>query len=493
MYRNARSSISHVNGFGLKAFSEDELDSIHFATLELLEVTGIKVESEEAVSLFAEAGAKVDRDKGYPVVKIPSYVVEDCLRSAPRKAVYYGRLPEYDYVAEPNRTGYSTFGECIQVIDPHTRKLRKSRNEDLASFVRLCDYYDEINVMVRPLGSTEKPPEAQPLYNLFAMLQNTNKHILIGAHQGRNVDRLIEMAALSVGGKDNFLKRPHFTLFVCPTTPLILGKECCEMAIRAARSGIGIAIIPMALAGATSAVTLAGTLVGHNAEVLSTIILAQLARKGTPCTYCSMSTIMDLKNVVGAVGTPEHGLLGAAAVKLAQYYKLPSLIGGGISDSKIPDAQAGYEYAMNSLLGSLAGGNVIYGAGALELGLTIDYAKLVMDVEVIRFIKRIVQGLVISDEEIAMEVIHEVGPAGEFISSEHTFKHMKEQSHAKVFDRRNRTAWQDDGAKDATERAYEEALSVLEKHKVAELPEGALEKMEQVISDFEEESGITKK
>ncbi|HHX76835.1 MAG TPA: Trimethylamine methyltransferase MttB, partial [Firmicutes bacterium] len=170
-----------------------------------------------------------------------------------------------------------------------------------------------------------------------------------------------------------------------------------------------------------------------------------------------------------------------------RFYGLPSLVGGGVSDSKIPDAQAGYEYAMNALLGSLAGGNVIYGAGALEMGLTIDFAKLVMDVEMIRYIKKILEGFSITDETVALEVAREVGPAGEFISSEHTFKHMRQQSQTRVFDRRNRSAWEKDGQKDLTERAYEEARTVLNKHKPHSLPDRTVQEMKRIISKFESE------
>lgn len=491
MLRNTRSGIAHLKGFRLTALSQDQLDSIHYATLELLQITGIKVESEEAVRVFCEAGASVDRREGYANVKIPSYMVEECIRWAPRNTVYHGRLPAYDFLAEPDRVGHSTFGECIQVIDPYSRQLRKSRNEDLGLFCRLCDYYDELSVMVRPLGSTDKPGDTQALHNLNIMLQNTAKHVLIGAHKRHNVSKMVEIAALSAGGLECFKKRPHVTIFVCPTSPLTLGKDCCEIAMETAHLGLGLAIIPMALAGATSTATLAGTLVGHNAEALSALVLAQLVRKGTPCTYCSMSTIMDLKNMVGAVGAPEHGMLGVGAVKLAQYYRLPSLIGGGISDSKLPDAQSGYEYAMNALLGSLANGNVIYGAGALEMGLTIDFAKLVMDVEMIRYIRKIIEGFSITDEEMALDLIHEVGPAGEFLSSEHTFKHMRQQSRGGIFDRRNRSAWEKDGEKDMTERAYEEARAVLEKHKPQPLPGGAVQEINRVILEFERELKLT--
>lgn len=487
MTRQMRSGIYHLGGFGLHVLSADQLDTIHYATLEVFKNTGIRVECEEAVKVFQEAGSVVERRDGHAIVKIPPYVVEDCIRWAPSRITYYGRTPEYDFAAEPNRVGHSTFGECVQIIDPKTRKVRKSLKEDLAMFCRLCDSYDEISVMVRALCSTDKPPDTQALHNLEAIVSNTAKHVLIGAHKSRNVSKMMQIAASSAGGMSFFNKRPHLTIFVCPITPLTMGKECCEITMETARLGLGLAVIPMALSGATSAVTLAGTLITHNVETLSAIILAQLVNRGTPCTYCSMSTIMDLKKMVGAVGTPEHGILSAGAIKLAQYYQLPSLVGGGISDSKAPDAQAGYEFAMNSLIGSLAGGNVVYGAGALELGLTIDFAKLVMDADAIANIRRVCQGISITDEQMAVDLINEVGPAGEFMSARHTFEHMREQSHPGIFNRDNRSIWEAAGKKDATERAYEKAMAVLAEHQPEALPGGAAEEIAQIIADFEKE------
>ena len=486
-----RTGINQLAGFGLNVLTDEQLDTIHFASLKVFKDTGLKVECEEAVNIFQEAGATVEWRSGHAIVKIPPHVVEDCIRWAPAVTTYYGRLPEKDFNADLNRVGHSTFGECVQVIDPETRKIRKSLKADLARYIKLCDYYDEISVMARPLCSTDKPAETQPLHNLDAIVNNTSKHVLIGPHAGRNVEKLMQIAAASVGGVEQFKKRPSVTMFVCPITPLTMGKECCEITIETARLGLGLAVIPMALAGATSAVTLAGTLITHNVETLSAIILAQLVRKGTPCTYCSMSTIMDLKKMVGACGPPEHGMLSAGAIKLAQYYQLPSLVGGGISDSKVPDAQVGYEYAMNCLLGSLAGGNVVYGAGALESGLTIDFAKLVMDVDMIAYTNRILKGFSITDDQMALGLIDQVGPGGEFMSAPQTFEHMREQSSPRVFHRSNRSAWEADGHKDAAERAYEEAAAVLNRHKPAELPSGAAEEITLIIAEFEKELGLT--
>lgn len=482
--------MNNAAGVGLKILSRDQLDTIHFATLEVFKNTGIKVECEEAVKVFREAGAEVEYRDGHANVKIPPHVVEQCIGWAPARTTYYGRIPEYDFSAEPHRVGHSTFGECVQVIDPETRKIRKSVKDDLAKFCRLCDYYDEISVMVRALCSTDKSPDTQPLHNLEAIVHNTGKHVLIGAHKGRNVEKMMQIAAASAGGIEAFKKRPHLTIFVCPITPLTMGKECCEITMEVARLGLGLAIIPMALAGATSAVTMAGTLVTHNVETLSALILAQLTRKGTPVTYCSMSTIMDLKKMVGAVGNPEHGLLSAGAIKLAQYYRLPSLVGGGISDSMLPDAQCGYEYAQNSLLGSLAGGNIVYGAGALEMGLTIDFAKLVLDVDMIANIQKVLDGYILTDEQLSLDLINQVGPSGEFMSAPQTFEYMREQSHPRIFSRQNRSAWVAGGAKDAAERAYEEAKAVIGSHKPSPLPEGAAAEIEQIIADFEKDLGI---
>lgn len=488
----SKSVFDILQGFSLKSFQRNQIERLHLATLEVLQNTGVKVESKEAAEIFSDAGAFVQQVSNYYIVKIPSYIVEDCIRWAARPGVFFGRVLEDDFIAEPNRVGFATFGECIQVIDPITRKVRKSTKKDCGDISLICDYYDEISVMERPCCSSDTHPETQPLHNLEAIVTNTSKPVFIAAVNARNCAKMVEMAAACVEGMENFRKRPFLNIFVCPTSPLTLVKNCCEVILEAAKQGAGIAIIPMALSGATSAATLAGTLVTHNAEVLSALVLAQLTAKGARCVYCSVSTIMDLKLMVGAVGAPEQGLISVGAAKLAEYYRLPSWIGGGVSDSKIPDAQAAYEFTLNALTGALSGANIVYGAGVLESGLTQDYAKLVMDIETIKYIKRILGGVEINDETLALDIIHQVGPGGEFLTHEHTFHHMREQSQPILFNRKSRDAWIMNGGKDLTERAYEEALYIIEHHKAKSLSNGAIETMKNIIKDYEEELGLKK-
>jgi trimethylamine---corrinoid protein Co-methyltransferase len=197
--------------------------------------------------------------------------------------------------------------------------------------------------------------------------------------------------------------------------------------------------------------------------------------------------------VDASLGAPEMALLSAGSACLARYYGLPSLICGGLTDSKLPDPQTGYEFSYGAMLCALARGNFISGAGVLEQGLTFDYAKLLMDIEMARSISKVVAGIEISPESLALEAIHQVGPAGEFLTHRHTFQNMRSQSTTVNFDRKKRQAWLDAGGKDLAEKAYEEARSIVENHKPLPLPPGAAENMADIITHYEKELGIKTK
>jgi len=289
-------------------------------------------------------------------------------------------------------------------------------------------------------------------------------------------------------------KRPIFSVNVCPMSPLTLPTDVCDVIIEAARLGVGVMIMPMSLSGGTSSATLAGTLVTHNAEVLGSIVLAQLAKKGLPCTYGSTSTILDLRFGTSAIGAPEYGMINAALAKLAQYYRLPSFVGGGASDSKVPDIQSGYEFTLSATMSALAGANIVFGCGVLEQGLTIDYAKIIMDAEMIRMIQIAISGIEITDEKLAIDVIDEVGPGGAYITHEHSLHSMRSQSRAKLFDRRSRTDWlEKTEGKSILERAYQTAIDIIQNHNPYPLPNAAPREMNKIIREFEKELKSGKK
>lgn len=483
--RHNRTGIHAAQGFGLNGFIPEALDSMHWATLSIFEKTGIRVESAKAAEILAGTGAMVSPDKGRYRVRFKPFQVEEALRKSPSAVTYYGRIPEHDFIAEPNRVGFAQFGECINVIDPRTRQIRPSVKADCRDTALLADALEEIVIMERSVCPGDMPSASQPVHNLAAMMEGTSKHIVLGTDGRRNLETMLELGFLASGGREEFRQRPLFTATVCPTSPLTLVDSCCDSIMAAAGHGIGILIISMCLSGGTSPASLAGTIVQHNVEVLSALILAQAVKPGTPCTYGSCTSIMDMKTAVSAVGAPEYGILNAGIAHMARYYHLPSLVGGGLSDSKLPDAQVGYEFAINALTSALAGANIVYGSGGLEMCLTFDYAKLLMDHECMKNIRRTLAGVVVDDENLAVEVIEAVGPGNTYLTHAHTFERARSQSRGDLFDRKTRDKWIADGEKTAADRAYEAALTILDTHEPAPLPKGAKDEMDRVVADYD--------
>lgn len=327
MKRNLHAGKRQSGGLGLKIFTDDELDEIHLATLEVLQNTGLFIEGEEALDILDGGGAIVDRKNN--VVKFPPYLVEDAIRSAPSKLLLAGRNPKNDFVMESNRVGFTNFGEGVFVIDPYNGKLRETTKADVADSAKIVDYLSELDVYERAVGASDVPMETVQLHNAEAWLANTSKHGFMGSGNGFLTKKLIKMASAIVGGEDRLREQPIISFVTCPISPLQLISDCCEIIIESARSGMAVNILSMAMAGGSSPVTLAGTLVNHNAEVLGGIVLNQLTCKGSPVIYGSSTTAMDLRLASAAVGSPECALINAAVAQLSIYYLLPSWVAGG--------------------------------------------------------------------------------------------------------------------------------------------------------------------
>lgn len=314
-------------GFSLNIFSDDELYEIHLATLEVLQKTGIFVEDQEALDIFDGGGAVVDPEN--KMVKIPPYLVEDAVRSAPPKLNLAGRNAKNDIVLESNRVGFTNFGEGVQMIDPYTGKVRPSVKADVEATALMVDYLSDVDVYERAVGAHDVPGVVGQLHCAEAWMPNTSKHGFMGPFDGRQLKKIVEMAAAIVGGKEKLRERPIVSFITCPVSPLKLVKDCCEVIIEAARVGMVINILSMAMAGGSSPVTLAGTLVTHNAEVLAGVVLNQLTCKGAPVIYGSSTTAMDLRLATASVGSPECAMINAAVAQMARYYLLPSWVAGG--------------------------------------------------------------------------------------------------------------------------------------------------------------------
>jgi len=316
-----------TTGWGLKTFTRDALDKIHVATLDVLQTTGVSVDCDEALDILKRGGCWVN--KKTRVVRFPSHIVMETLRTCPSHVLLAGRDPTHDFMMGGREVGFSPFGTGVLVVDPETGELRESTKEDGAKTALMSDALDNVDVGGAAVAARDKPDSSYDLHMVEASFTYCSKHVHSDAEDGDRAVKMIEMAAAIVGGTEELKRRPIFSLCICPTSPLQLIRAAAEVVIQAARHWIPINVLSMAMAGASSPISLSGTLVTHNAEVLAGIILAQVTNPGIPVWYGCSTTTFDMRRGTATVGAPELGMISAAAAELANYYNLPSYVAGG--------------------------------------------------------------------------------------------------------------------------------------------------------------------
>ena len=303
MKRNLQAGVRRNAALRLEVFTDADLDDIHRATLEVLERTGVFVESDEALDVFCDGGCRVDREAH--IVKIPPYIVEDAIRSAPSTVRLCGRVPENDVVLEGGRVGFTNFSAGIMVIDPRTDEYRHSTVQDVADLARMTDYLSEIDTYEHAVEGRDGPEETLAVRDTAVALKNTTKCVGTGPCRPTTSTPSCAWARPSPVARTRLRERPLVYFCECPVSPLKITRDAAEVIMGAARHGIPNNVISMAMSGASSPVTLAGTLVTHNSEVLASITLAQLTERGAPSIYGSSTTAIDLRLAAASVGSPE--------------------------------------------------------------------------------------------------------------------------------------------------------------------------------------------
>ncbi|MDH5437997.1 MAG: trimethylamine methyltransferase family protein [Candidatus Bathyarchaeota archaeon] len=475
-----------IRGGQLRILTSDELCEIHLATLEILERVGVKVSEQKALRMLGEAGAHIDvKEK---IARIPEYLVEDAIKKAPSGFTLFGRDSKYKLRLQDRRVYFSMGGQSVNVLDLETGKRRASTLKDCEDFCRLADALENIHhassSVVRP---RDVPDSVAHVYELLAGFRNTTKTV-DGEIYGQDVAMdSIRMASVVAGGEEELKKRPLLLGFHNPVSPLQLSEKLMEGLMVYAKYKQPILIAPEAQAGATAPVTLAGLLAQQNAEVLSGIVVAELVNPGAPVLYGTVSTIMDMKTGNLAYGAIEAGLINVVTGQLAHYYGLPSRGTGGGTESKIPDIQAGFEKAMTLMMAALAGINFIYNAaGTLESTLTASYEQAVIDNEICGMVSRALRGVEISDETLAIDVIEDVGPGGQYLDQRHTLEYLKREHYLpKIINRERMERWERAGSKDLREVAREEAKRILKEHRPEPLDRGVEEDLKKIVKEVE--------
>ncbi|MGI6317707.1 MAG: trimethylamine methyltransferase family protein [Dethiobacteria bacterium] len=475
--------ITGAVGGSYKPLTDDNIRAIHEMTLRIMEGTGIKVPNEQALKIFDEHGARVDYET--QIVKIPPSMVEEAIDKTPARVVLCGRQEEHDLVLEGARTYLGTGGTVLNCLDLETGERRPTTLEDVGKFALMTDVLDNVSFFVINVYPNELPVEEVDVNRFFHSLANTSKHVMGGIYTMDGLRRVVKMAEELAGGARQLRERPFISFITCVMSPLLLNDSYTDFLIEAARLGIPLTTPAEPLAGATSPCTLAGTIATNNIETLTGVILAQLVNPGTPVIYGSVATNMDMKSGSYLAGSIESGLINAGLAQMAQFYRIPFYATAGMSDSKLPDCQAGYEKAATMMVAVLAGANFIHdAAGILEFCTTASYEQMVIDNEIIGICLRAARGIEVDEDTLAEEVIRRVGPGGNYIAEDHTIRHFqKEFFYPLVADRQPRSSWEKEGSLDTRARARLMARELLETHRPLPLPQRALEK---VLQDFKD-------
>jgi trimethylamine--corrinoid protein Co-methyltransferase len=447
-----------------KPLTDEEVEQIHEASLEVLERTGVHVEESEALRLFQETGASVEENR----VRLPRSLVEDAIDKAPSSVLLAGRDPEQDLILEDARVHIGTGGAALQVLDLDTGEIRKAVLDDVSDMARIVDALDNIHFFLIPIYPTDLPEDQVEINKYYASLANTTKHVQAGIYTQRGIRDVVAMCEEIAGGAEALRARP-FVSFITSwmVSPLKFATDVTALLIETCRQGIPVVLSAAPMAGSTSPVTLAGTLVQLNAEQLSGLTLTQLVKPGTPVIMGPIPATADMRSGKYLGGSVELGVSNAAITQLAHRYRVPIYNSAGMTDSKLPDIQAGIEKAQSAIQVALAGTNFIHhAAGMLEDMSTIAYEQFVIDNEMLGMAMRAVRGIDVSDESLAVNVIDRVGPGGHYLADEHTLRYMRTEHYypSDVFDRQGRDEWEADGAVDAWLRAKEAARKILTTH-----------------------------
>jgi len=441
--------------------TQEQVERVHDASLEILENVGLLVRFKPAREIFEKHGCKVDSEKN--MVRFPRAVVEKYRVMMPPTFTFYGRDPKYDRTIPQDGPVIVTGSSAPDIIDPVTGRERRAVSGDIALIAHLINELPAYDVFSISVLADDAPMDQFTIWRLYPALKYCLKPIRISTKDFADAQQIMQMVYLVAGSEEAYREHPFITHHYCPVvSPLTMDHLSTEMIIYFSEQGLPVypSIVPNA--GLTSPMSLAGTLAQGNAEFLAAAVLMQMVREGTPLIYASLPTVADMRTGAYASGGIECGMLHMACAQMAHFYNVPC--GGyvGLTNSKVNDAQAGYETGMSTVAGVLAGMDMLNMGGLIEALKTFDFAKAVIDDEVAQMLKRLKRGLEFNEENLALDIIGKIGPGGSFIVEPHTIKRMKTAGLlTKLSDRDSRITWEKKGSLDIQAHAMKRVREIL--------------------------------
>ena len=477
------------NSHGSQIFSDEQLSEIHRASLEILGRTGVRVHDSEVCDLLSDAGCSVsDGD----LVKFPAAVVEEALSQAPSSVTLYSRDGKPSVCMEERRTFFGTGSDLLNTLDLETGQRRLSLLSDVRDTARLADSLENIDFVMTMALPSELEPATSDRHSFMTMITNTSKPVVFTAWDETGLADIIAMSETVVGGAAELTAKPFLLAYLEPTSPLQHSHEVMRKLLMMTDKRLPIVYAPGGTDGASAPVTGAGSLAIANAEILSGLTIAQLNQPGTPVVYGSGSGPLDMQTTTVPYSSPEHLLHCRVMAELGQrLYHLPTWGFSGCSDSKLPDIQAGIESSLWILWTALSGNNLVHDIGYLESGLTCSYEMVVICNEIIGFVRRLLGGIELTPETLALDVIDQVGPGGDYLSTDHTLRHFRECWYPNIIDRDSYHSWTAAGRPIAIEKARQVARDTIANYVPEQLPQSVLEKLHGIVAAADKRAGIS--
>lgn len=472
----------------VRVLSDQEIQQIHDASLTILRDTGVMVHHDEVLQLLGEAGAQVDRNRR--IARLPERLVMDSTARAGKSYVLHGRAA--------GCTARLGCGDLVLMSSPgqfawieETGRLRSATIRDLRDAIRLGDALPHITIV----GAMAQPgdlPEAYREVLLTAeLVKSSTKPTRAWIHNGRAARYVLEIYRTVAGGDADLRRRPMSEAFLEPISPLQLPRDGLDVLIEFARAGQPVSIGPMALASGTAPATLAGTLAQENAEILAGVVVTQLVAPATPICYGGIPHIMDPRTSICSFGSPEQGLMALAMVQMGRFYGLPVYINVGLTDSKLPDAQAGIEKGASMVLGALAGADMFGHAGICGADHGASLTWLAIDNELMGYVKRVVRGFEVNAETLAAKVIGSVGPSGSFLAEPHTVEYFRRELWipGPAWTRQTWGTWEGEGRKSMADRVLAVVRDILASHEPEPLDDGLAREIDRIVECAKRELG----
>jgi trimethylamine--corrinoid protein Co-methyltransferase len=434
-----------------------QCESLHEAALHILEHTGARLPLPSAVHLLRDAGAVVsDGDR----VRIPRDMVEWALERAPDSVTLFDRPGDRAMVLDGTRTFYGPGSDCLRILDHHNDAVRPPLLSDVCDAVRLVDALDDLDFVMSIFLPTDVDQRFADRYQMRLMLTESSKPIVFVTYGADGCVDAVAMAESLVGGGESLRRRPSICCYVNATTALWPNREALEKVLFLAERGLPMLYVPGAQAGVSTPATAAGSVAEITAGILLGLVLSQLSREGTPFIVKGWGGGgLDMRTMVYGYATPDQR---AISISMARYYGLPSFALAGASDAKVVDGQAAAEAALTLAVETLAGADLVHDLGYLESGMTGSLAQLVVCTEVVSWLRHLQQPLAIDDETLALDLVDELGPGGQFLAADHTRRHFREQWYPRLFERQTRDSWEAGGASTLAQRAASRVDEVLE-------------------------------